>query len=517
MKPDYAIIAVIFIAACIFAISPASAVKLTPVSYGWDNGCGAGTYQSPSYSVDGNTLTFTYPTDALQCKAYYDFGEVVTITDVKVYYNPWIFTSRYVSFSNTSGYTQYWQDTGILPSSWHTINRTTPLTSFGHRGYISQPDGGSFNLSELEFYGYDGVVPPLPTANFTGAPLNATAPAYVAFTDLSENTTGTCTYNWSFTPTTGVLAAPGDLDNQDITMLFTANGDFTISHGVNCSSGSNISTKTDYIHIMNASALSTFRVRAVDAVSGYGINGATVSVYDIENASWTNQTTTTGEVSVTALTGHTANAYGTASGYDDGESLALPVYQGALYPIYMYPSNFGRNASAGNVTLYITVLEEGTNTRLSGMAVSLSASGGGASYTAGTTNDNGIFQVVVPNKTTYLVSVLKQKGYLGASKSVYTGTQSGGDSYVEETLWLQKDSVTPTVTATTLPGGGTPTTVQTVDPYPCVGDGSYQDTLNCQRKQGEMGADIIAYGPDLVKFFIMLTFIGGLLLIGKRR
>ena len=78
-----------------------------------------------------------------------------------------------------------------------------------------------------------------------------------------------------------------------------------------------------------------------------------------------------------------------------------------------------------------------------------------------------------------------------------------------------KGAVTTAPTPTTLPGGGTPTVTITVDPYPCVGDGSYQDTLNCQRKQGEMGADLIAYGPDLVKFFIMLTFVGGLALIGK--
>ena len=74
------------------------------------------------------------------------------------------------------------------------------------------------------------------------------------------------------------IAAPQDMDNEDITMLFTQNGNFTISHGVSCHGGSNISTKTDYIHIYNATALSTFRVRAVDAISGYGVNGAQVDV-----------------------------------------------------------------------------------------------------------------------------------------------------------------------------------------------------------------------------------------------
>lgn len=511
MKADCAIVAIIFVMMCMFVVPVNAATTVYNYPEGnvptWMMSDTWYTSTSESYANSAAHLSYCNATYGPTQGAYSLTAAAVRITSCVLAYN---YTANSSFFATCpSAVTQY---TGYPGSTYYFNSANQSLVwaqaDCSYEGQITQ--------TEIKSIFHRSLQSP-PGANFTGAPLEAVAPEYVSFTDTSTNETGTCTYNWSFSPETGVMTAPQDLDNEDITVLFTQNGNFTVSHGVSCAAGSDIETKSDYVHIVNASELATFRIRAVDAVSGYGINGATVSAYDIENASWANQTTTTGEVSVTALTGHTANAYGTASGYDDGESLALPVYQGALYPIYMYPSNFGRNASAGNVTLYITVLEEGTNTRLSGMAVSLSASGGGASYTAGTTNDNGIFQIVVPNKTTYLVSVLKQKGYLGASKSVYTGTQSGGDAYVEETIWLQKDSVTPTVTATTLPGGGTPTTVQTVDPYPCVGDGSYQDTLNCQRKQGEMGADIIAYGPDLVKFFIMLTFIGGLLLIGKRR
>lgn len=343
-------------------------------------------------------------------------------------------------------------------------------------------------------------------ANFTGTPLEATAPAYVYFTDTSTNETGTCTYNWSFDPTDGVLVAPQDLDNEDITMLFTENGNFTISHGVSCGdAGSSISTKTDYIHIVNATELSTFRIRAVDALSGYGINGAEVDVFDIENSSWTNQTSVTGEVTVSALTGHTVDAYGSATGYDDGESLALPAVQGELYPIYMMPSSFVTNVSEGNITLYLTVFEDGTNTRLSGMSVSLSKGAGGADFTMGVTNENGVFQTVVNNQTNYLATVMKQKGYLGGSKSFYSGNQSGGDAHIEVEIWLQKNYITTAPTATTLPGGGTPTATLTYLPN-CDPSASDYDAAKCRTSKGSSGLNLLADNlENLILLCIVVT------------
>ena len=95
------------------------------------------------------------------------------------------------------------------------------------------------------------------------------------------------------------------------------------------------------------------------------------------------------------------------------------------------------NVSEGNVTVYVTVLEDGTNTRLSGYAVSLTGpSSGGADFTSGVTNENGVFQAVVKNQTNYNVKALAQKGHLGANKNFNSGNQSGGDAYVEVTLWL---------------------------------------------------------------------------------
>jgi len=407
--------------------------------------------------------------------------------------------------STTTAY--YYWDTpaGVLGDPYKIVSSTyttNPLTK--SIAAVALCNDSNWYVSEKHPYYNSSIYAPPPNANFTGAPLDSTAPAYVAFTDTSTNETGTCTYNWSFTPADGVLAAPGDLDNEDITMLFTENGNFTIIHGVSCAAGSNISTKTDYVHIYNATALSTFRVRAVDAISGYGINGAGVDVYDIENTSWTNQTSVTGEVTVSALTGHTINAYGSATGYDDGESLALPVVAGSLYPIYMWPTSTATNVSAGNVTVYVTVLEDGTNTRLSGYSVSLSGpSSGGADYTSGITNENGIFQATIKNQTNYNVKVLAQKGHLGANKNFYSGNQSGGDSYVEVTLWLGVNTVTTAPTVTTLPGGGTPTPTVTYLAN-CDPSASDYDAAKCRSSKGGFGLNILA---DNLEWLIYLCLI----------
>jgi len=217
-----------------------------------------------------------------------------------------------------------------------------------------------------------------------------------------------------------------------------------------------------------------------------------VDVFDIENTSWTNQTSTTGEVTVSVLRGHHVNAYGSATGYDDGEALNVLAVNGDYWPIYMWPTDMGTNVSAGNVTAYITVLEEGTNTRLSGYAVSVTGpSLGGADYTSGVTNENGVFQIVLKNQTNYYAKVMAQKGHLGAQKSFSSGNQSGGDSYVEVTLWLGVNSITTAPTATTLPGGGTPTATLTYLPN-CDPSAPDYDAAKCRTSKGGSGLNILA-------------------------
>ena len=141
-----------------------------------------------------------------------------------------------------------------------------------------------------------------------------------------------------------------------------------------------------------------------------------------------------------------------------------------------------------------------------GYAVSLTGpSAGGADFTMGVTNENGIFQAVVKNQTNYNVKVLAQKGHLGANKNFNSGTQSGGDAYVEVTLWLGINSITTAPTATTLPGGGTPTPQVTYLAHCDPSAADYDEAL-CRSSKGGVGLNILAdYMDDLILLCIFVT------------
>lgn len=341
------------------------------------------------------------------------------------------------------------------------------------------------------------------TANFTATPTQGSGPVYVSFTDTSTGNPNA--WNWSISPLSGWWASPTDLDNEDITIYFTDNGNYTVSHGASNAYTSDIETKTDYIWIYNSSATVTTGVTAQDMYSGYPVQGAQVNLLDVENSSWSNTTTgANGKGEITTLMHHTINAYASAGGYGDNEALGLDA-DGSGYVVVLTPSGFA-NVSEGAVTAYVTVVDDDGSFRIPDARVDVSY--GGASYSI-TTNAAGVASFVVPNQTNVLVHARKA-GYTGASKSFNSGTGSGGDAHVDVEVRLAKTAYTPTITATTLPGGGTPT--PTADPFPCDAD----HPENCQRKQTEMANILVGWGPDLILFFIMLTIVGGAKLIAKR-
>jgi len=470
-------------------------------------------------NVNSTTVAMTYDGDeatngqATNCRISAHFTHNWTVDSCSMLYTLGgatdyleIYTTNYTASPNGSTFTKGVSQS-LMPKS---TTGYYPTLITGQEIAMSPGDTSSWAMAEWSCVGTSTELPQTVSADFVASATSIVGPDYVSFTDNSTGYPLATEWNWSYSPIEGVMVAPGDLDNQDIAMYFTQDGNYTITHGVSNGGASDIETKTDYIWVHDTSELASIRVRAADAVSGYGINGAQVDVYDIENTSWTNTTTVAGEATVSILNGHTFNAYGSAFGYDDGEILSIPAVNG-LYPIYMWPSAFATNTSEGNLTFYLTVLEDGTNNRLAGYGISLTTAAGGPGFTNGITNDNGIFQATIANKTTYYISIQPQKGHLGTSTHFYSGDAvGGGDEYVEKTVWLQLSSVTPTVTATTLPGGGTP--APTVDPYPCDAD----HPENCQRKQTELANILVEYGPFLVMFFILLTVVGGLKLMAKR-
>jgi PKD repeat protein len=291
-------------------------------------------------------------------------------------------------------------------------------------------------------------------------------------------------------------------------MYFGTIGNYTITHGASNYANSDIETKVDYIYVYNSTALITTEFAAMDATSGYNVNNVQIDLQDIENASWTNTTAPFGRAWISTLAGHTINAYASTLGYSDADLLAQPALGPPVwYSIQMFPTGGFTNVTDGLVTLYITVKDDLGNP-IPGATIFGGGSGYGvllnSSMFSITTNEAGIASIAVPNKTNIHMTASKT-GYQTTSQVVYSGVGSGGEASVPVTIMLPRLMVTPTVTATTLPGGATPH--PTIDPY---------TLLSPEEKQTSLANMVLDVGPALVGFFIVLTFIGGIKMIGKK-
>jgi PKD repeat protein len=350
---------------------------------------------------------------------------------------------------------------------------------------------------------------PVLIINFTGSPLNGSAPLTVGFNVSNATGMSSLTKYWDFGD------GHAETSTADATShIYQTEGTFTVKLLYYDYSGDLVSVqKNNYITVGAPNATATTHAVARDLYTGFAINGAQVDMYDVENISWTNTTAINGEGSITTLLGHTINIWGSATGYEDDNLQGVPAVDGGYYSLLLRPTNLTTyNSTPGNLTLAVTVQDlQIPHQTLSGAEVTAAW---GAQYASGTSNAAGSVFFTVPNNTAIHLSAFKS-GYASGSSTHITGTANGGSTMETAIVYIGTDYVTPvpSVTATTGPGGTVP---QTVDPYPCIGDGSPADTANCQRKQGSMAADLISYGPDLVKFFIMLTFTGGLMLLLKR-
>ena len=370
---------------------------------------------------------------------------------------------------------------------WINDTKPTPFATF----YI----GGQWTSAwEIECFNYEAE--PL-VADFNATPLYGQAPLYVAFQDTSTGGTTPYTHNWTISPPDGLI---GNYTTSEYpTIVFTQNGNYTISHCVDDGSASDCEEKTDYIWVYNSTATATTTFWAVDPL-GHRVWDSAISLQDVQNTSWTNTSSPSGGVAtITSLIGHTINGYATAAGYNDGETLGIPADGVSGGIILMTPTNI-TNVSAGYVSLYVYVKESVGNAPISGAYVNLAYAEGATTRNDGsTTSTEGVASFVVPNNT--LIYIYGEKaGYTQVSTTKDSGTGSGGDAAVSVILYMTGQTVTPTVTATTGPGGTVPVTV---------------DPRTPQEKESDIALILIDYGDMLVMFFIALTVIGGVKMIMK--
>lgn len=477
----------------IAAITPASAVwNLTASSIETE---GAGWYLT---SVGANAIDGDYATKATQgcsgsntCFIRLKYPTSYQISGCWIYQHEGAYNYHFGSSNATFG-----------NDSWDTNN-------FDGAGSITFPE--PLNTDEIdvvllsqwttinEITCWAGI-DPTPVADFSATPTSGPASLYVSFTDNSSYGTA---WNWSITPTTGVIGYIGSVRNHSAS--FATPGNYTISHGVSNSFGSDIETKTDYITVYNATtAYITTGFAAMDNPRWVQLAGATINLLDVENNSWKNtSSSSTGYEEITTLNNHTISAYASLAGYSDAQLLSKPAWNGGVYQILMYPTGYA-NVSAGSVTLYVTIFgSDIPNGRLSGATVNIAYElSGGQHSDYRITDASGIAQFVVPNQTTIYVYAEKA-GYTRGGTTVASGNGNGGNASVYADVTLQRAYVTTVPTPTTLPGGGTPTTAVTVDPR------------TPQEKESDIALILIDYGDMLVMFFIALTVIGGVKMIMK--
>jgi PKD repeat protein len=339
------------------------------------------------------------------------------------------------------------------------------------------------------------------TANFTASLTQGSGPLYITFTDTSNGTPSS--WNWSVSPLSGWSVNPYDLDNEDITIQFISNGNYTISHGASNAYSSDIETKTDYIWIFNSSATVTTPFTAIDLAFVNPISGASIGLYDIGNSSWTNGTTgADGKVSITTLQDHLINGYAVAAGYDDSDLMGVDATTYG-HTFYMYPAGY-TNVTEGNVTVFINVVDD-TNFGAKLPGVQVTGMVGASSKTA-TTDGGGIARFVFANNTDVHFGASKP-GYAGTTITLNTGIPSGGSAAVTGTIHMFRGAVTTAPTVTTLPGGGTPTPIETYLPY-CDPSSADYDQAKCRTSHGEFSLSWLSENMfSLIQVCVLVTII----------
>ena len=390
--------------------------------------------------------------------------------------------------------------------SWGT-GTSNPMTMYGDCFQIATDAGwGGFNVTELTFRGYNATYSDMaPTVDFTCTPTNGTAPLTVSCVDNSTNWAGySPVWNWSISPiVAGNIGNSGT--NQNQATYYNIPGNYTVSHGLSTIYGSANLTKNNYITVTNSSDLVTTYFYTYNPMTSYEIHGSNIYLKDVENSSWINSTADAdGRLGIATLSGHHIDAYGEATGFTSDDIIGL-LADGMSHPLILFPNN-ATNVSAGNTTLYVSVVNSvSPGGPVQGASVGMTYNF--PNVEGAITGESGMVSFTVPNKTTIYLTASKA-GFTGVSESVYSGTGNGGSSSVSKILYITQKTVTPTITATTLPGGGTPTPITTVLPG-CEDLTTQEGRDRCNTAQGgEMMGMLYEYGAALVGLCILTIIIG---------
>lgn len=372
--------------------------------------------------------------------------------------------------------------------------------------------GGDYHL-------YTGTAVNVPVASFTCVPTSQYLSTDVVCTDTSTNTPT----SWLWTIDGFGVNGWQTSTTQDFSWQSSYAGTFSVNLQATNGAGSDWENKTNYITIQGtppgptptpyqiidpvaAGHIRTWFINS-DGQTGGSIQGSFIDLYDVQNTSWRNTTlsmSVNGNLAyIDTHPDHTINAYGHAVGYDSDTRMGLPAAD-TVYELILWSGSIP-SPSAGNVNLFVIVSASPSGMALTNAQVTASKPGGG--WDAVLTGISGTASFVEPNMSLIYVSASKS-GY-GTVTTTITTTALGPDTL---RITLPKLTVTPTITATPLPGEATarPTYAPGCDP-------SAYDAAICNTgKDSAMMDQIRDAGPTLIGLAIIATMFGLIKLMTKK-
>jgi len=218
-------------------------------------------YGDLALAVDGDDSTCAASPDGLAGTITVDLGASCTINRVVA---KWLMDYRFPAEFNVqvSPDNQDWNTIATMTGRDGGIDDCYGLSGSGRYVKLEVTETGGFNgmnLYELEVYGSAPTMTPV--ADFRGAPTIGNPPLTVDFTDLSNWTPTSWSWNFGDGGTSGA---------QNPSHQYTSANSYTVSLTATNSSGQDTESKTDYITVTNQNC----HVAAVDVEGYYNGGGA---------------------------------------------------------------------------------------------------------------------------------------------------------------------------------------------------------------------------------------------------
>ena len=457
MKPKL----IALIALIMLAIVPAVSAYPIALSHVYDPV--PATYNETQYIDVTYTMTAVTPGDdpcwdANQANVHWYWVDNTGIIRDRITSCDGAFTCSY--WPNSSAYSGAYEMSMSIPGYYGGTCYTNAYLFNISETYI----GGSsdrfvtaFNTNPDGWYSFTfAATPPVPPLGVSIFVDNTTGT--IPFTtNLQGGTNAIGLTNWLWnvtgpgTPTTSSTSA------QNITFSTSTPGSYTFKLTAwNATSIGDI-TRTNLITVSdpNSTTIRTY-FQAVEGSSGGSVHGADIQIYDVEGNRWQNYTADSdGTGYIDAPSDHTLNGYAQYTGMVSTSRLGLEPFDG-LYELVLWPSYMlGAPGSGdpgdpgvGNINLIVMVNDKITKENIEYASVSVTIPSGSTQGTSTGTTGNAIF--VVPNNSVIYIKA-SADGYTTASTTI-TSSAMGPDT---KRIELDKPTVTPSITATPLPGEAT--------------------------------------------------------------